>query len=749
MAADLPTVNNVVPQVQAPQSRVSPGQIASPYLEFANNLEKGAQATGDIAKLLAHEEGLKAVTRDENGNVQVERPVIVGDAALAYKHAMQTAAVVQGEDVIRTDMLEMRHKYQDDPAGFAKAAETYKQTKVPQYAKAAGPDVGLALERITNSTAREYHEGILNQKERRDLSRATASIETQIGATENELYALTAGGADMKSPEVRGRLEKIGALWGQLVSNPRIGIPKEKMDYALSQLTSQLYVAGADRRIAEIQKDQGVEAAAAEVEKIRTDPKLNLTPGQRTAYASQLEGAIRQRVNGQTQIDKNAVTAIRAAQGIVEQGFPVPPAQMATVEQAAIQSGNPGVVQELQNLKTIQPVLQDWRKASPAQLERNIADVERTMAEHGATPALLTLRDAGTKLLANARAGIKADPNGWADRTGAVPMAPIDWGGQGQTHENLTTQMRQRVASAETVASVYGIQPSYLTPAERQAIGKVAAMGGKEMTDTAAAIVAGFGDRAPAVLAELGKGDPVLAHVGGLLNTGGSSAVASDAADSIALRNNPEALKNAPHWFRTPNDKTFNWQADIQRGTYGGAFAQAGETGSAAEQTAKAAFLSRAMRQHFDPTVDSPDSAKAKTTYDRALQEAAGAVFDPSGNQYGGVGKYRTGSAFWGDTRKVLVPSAIRADRFGDVVGAIRDEDLGGKWQAGGRTYSAADLRNATPVAVKGGYWFALGDPQSDSPKWIPDANGRKLTVDIDRLEPALRRRVPQAYASQ
>src|SRR5262245_27246462 len=183
--ADLPTIPTRPLTVTAPTTRVSPQQIASPYVEFAEILQQGAKDTGELAERLAHDAGLQAVTRDENGNIQVEHAPIIGKAAIAYKNAIQMKAVTEGEDIVKTDMLAMRHKFQDDPEGFRKAAAVYARDKTLQFQKAAGPDVGLAIERITNNTAREFHEGLLNRKESLDLQRAKSSIEVQIETAKN------------------------------------------------------------------------------------------------------------------------------------------------------------------------------------------------------------------------------------------------------------------------------------------------------------------------------------------------------------------------------------------------------------------------------------------------------------------------------------------------------------------------------------------------------------------------------------
>ncbi len=734
--AELPSIPDRLPQVRAPESRVSPGQIASPYVELANNLEFASREANQAAVRLAHEEGLKAVTRDAEGNIQVERAPIIGDAALSYKKATQVAAVAIGEDVIKDDMLKMRHEFKDDPEGFRKAAETYTKQKVGQYEKAAGPDVALALGRISQNTSREFHEGLLNHKEALDLQRNKTAIEIQIETAKNELFALAAGG-DTSSPDYVQRLQKVGALWGQLANNPRLAIPKERIEFEMTHLTSELGLANLGYKVAKIQREQGTEAALAVAEQVRTDPSLNLKPAERFSYYTRLVQNIEGGARGEERADRRAIAEIDKAAKNVADGYPMPPAQSGTLRQVAAQSRNPEVQARLNELETVAPIIADWRKASPAQLERNLAETDRIMREQGATPAMIALQKSGTEMLKNMRAGLKTDPLGWADRTGAVPVAPFDW----SKPETLDAQMRDRVVAAETVAKHYGIRPSYLRPDERAAITAATAQGGAQMTAVAGAIVSGFGDKAPRVLAEVSKDAPVVAHIGGLMTSNGSPALMRDAAEAVRLRADPQF--KLPHWLNKPTDKIIAAQHTETVSTYGGAFALAGDTGRAAEATAQSAYFSRAYRNGYDPLLETSD---AKTAYKKTLQEAAGATYDPAGVRFGGVDSYGTKPGTWFSSNRVLIPGNIREGYFGSVIGALKDDDLGGKWQSFGRTYSARDVQNAIPVAVRGGYRFAIGDPNSDDPKWIPDANGRPLVLDLERLESEMRKRVPGAY---
>lgn len=736
---DLPHVANGVPQVTAPQSRVSPGQVASPYVQLSESLDLASRELGDFSKRQAKEAGLTAVTRDAEGNVQVERPFIVGDAAIEYQNSVKVAAVTDGENVIKTDMLKMRHEFENDPVGFAKAAQSYSKEKVGQYQKAAGPAVGLALGRIAQDTAREFHEGLLNQKERRDVATAKVSIETQIESTKNEIFAIAAGG-DTTSPEYTRRLEKIGALWGQLSGNPKFGVPQAQIVYEMKQLKSELDVAALGHSLERVQKEKGTAAAMQEADRIRTDPSLALTPAQRFTYYSRLVTGINARERAENVITKQTEGEISEVGTRAAEGLPVPPGRMAALRQQVAESKNPELARKLQDVETVLPTIASWQKMNPAQLEGTLSDLNRQMREHGAPEVGITLRDTGQKLLKQMREGVEKDPLAWSDRTGTLPIPAIDF-----ASPDVSTALRDRGARADAVAAHYGIPASYLTPDERTLLTKVSSVGGQPMLDVAKTLVDGFGERAPRVLSEVSKDAPVLAHLGGLMTSGGSPALMRDAAEAVRLRQDKEF--KLPHWLDKPSDKILRAQHDLTIQEYGSAFFLAPDTGRAAEMTAQAAFFARSARNGYDPLFADGDTGAGKKAYNRALQESAGATFDPKGTQYGGIASFGTRPGTWFSGNKVLIPGNIRTDRFGDVLGALKAEDVVGAQGADGKKFTARDLQNAVPVAVRGGYRFAVGDPMSDSPKWIRGADGNAFVLDLDRLEPALRKRVPGAYA--
>lgn len=732
----LPTTPNTVPQVRAPTPGVSPSQVAAPSLELAHTLDVAAKETGDVAKLYAHEAGLKAVTRDADGNLRVDRLPIIGDAAIPYEHAIKYAALADGEGVARRDDIALREKHHNDPDGYAKAADAYKQEKIAQYSKAAGTEVGIALGKSIDHQTTLTYKGLLNEKERLDLARSTASIETQVQTASNELYALKAQGLPDSAPEIQQRLQTIGAGWGTLQNNPRLAIPKERVEFEMSRLKSEMAVAGMGYRTSEILKNDGPEAAASYVDQIRTDPKLNLTPSERFSLHSRLMQGIKQQISAQDATNKVVAGELKAVSDQALEGVPATPERMGVLRQQVAASGNPELAGALRHIETIQPTIASWIKSDPATLSRTLTDLDRYRREHGDdTGSMGVLKGAGEKLLANMRKGIQSDPLDWADKSGALPVPPIDF-----ASKDVSSQLRDRVARAEQVGAQYGIQPSYLRPEERAIIEKVTAAGGAPMLQMAATIVDGAGNRAPKMLAEVSKESPVLAHIGGLMTMNGSPGLMRDAAEAVTLRQD-KTFKH-PRWLDKESDSIQTEQHKGTLETYGGAFFLEPDTGRAAAMTAQAAFFTRSARgAGFDPKLESTD---AKKLYSRSLQEAAGATFQPDGTQIGGIATYKPG--YW-TNYKVLVPNNMKQDSFGSVIGAIKDEDIAGAQGADGKSYTAHDLRRAVPVAVRGGYRFAVGDPMSDDPQWIRGRDGNPFVLDLERLEPALRKRVPGAYA--
>ncbi len=128
-----------------------------------------------------------------------------------------------------------------------------------------------------------------------------------------------------------------------------------------------------------------------------------------------------------------------------------------------------------------------------------------------------------------------------------------------------------------------------------------------------------------------------------------------------------------------------------------------------------------ARKRLYDAGID-PKKDDAKPVFsERAYQERRGR---PSPTAYSSwLYKISARSLVW-IYAHCPASASIRADKFGDLFGALDDNDVGKVVAKNGKTWTAADFKKAAPVCVNGGYAFALGDPSSTTPQFIADADG-------------------------
>src|SRR6516164_8517985 len=149
---------------RAPESHISTGDIVGPYQQLARGLDKVGEGLDKMAEPLAEQAGYKAVTRDAQGNIQVDRMPIFGAAGNAYARAIKVAALAEGEGAAKRADIELRQQYRDDPQGYQNAATAFKDKTVQQYQAAAGPEVAQAVGQAIDNTTTYTYRGLLNEK---------------------------------------------------------------------------------------------------------------------------------------------------------------------------------------------------------------------------------------------------------------------------------------------------------------------------------------------------------------------------------------------------------------------------------------------------------------------------------------------------------------------------------------------------------------------------------------------------------
>jgi GH24 family phage-related lysozyme (muramidase) len=344
------------------------------------------------------------------------------------------------------------------------------------------------------------------------------------------------------------------------------------------------------------------------------------------------------------------------------------------------------------------------------------AELDTRRKALGENPSDMEIRtfQFGERVLADRKQRLAADPLSYAEQQRDIEPTPMLT--EAESPEAMAGIMQTRIGQADTVSDLHGVPPRYLKAGEAKAIAAAVKANPEQGAQIAGAIVAGAGDRAAAVLAEFGTDAPVIAEAGTILASGGSGAAAQDVVRGYSK---DSKVKMKPAAEKQLYDREVEGALSVQS-------RDAVRIGRAASAITRARLTDDAIE---------PDSAEADAVYVQALNEAAGAVYQ-DGVQYGGFADYSTG--FFSSTR-VLAPNMIRADRFDDVIGSVRNEDLAIKPLDG-----VARLRGLVPVAVRGGYAFHDGDP--DNPRYAQSEDGALFILDIEALAPTIARRMPDAW---
>lgn len=241
--ADLPSLSNTVPQVRAPTPGVSPGQVAAPYNELASTLDTAAKEAGEIAKPLARVAGVQAVTRDADGNLQVQRLPIIGPAADDFRNAVQWSALAQSSGEARRKDLELSREYANDPQGYLNAADAFKKKYVDNITKAVGPEVGLKLATVIDGTTTQQYSSLLAQQQatiKRNFDHDTAAVIKDAKVDLDNL--IETGGMDSAAgrKQANDLMNRIIGSYHERVNNPVLAAPRGEAELAIKKLDQDI-----------------------------------------------------------------------------------------------------------------------------------------------------------------------------------------------------------------------------------------------------------------------------------------------------------------------------------------------------------------------------------------------------------------------------------------------------------------------------------------------------------------------------
>lgn len=655
----------------------------------------------------------------------------------AYDEAGTKTYLQLVDSEMRSTTQQLFEQYRDDPAGLEQSLGVLKQTLrkdhiFPEieadydvgFDRLAGAYLGQARENLAKSVELQARADFIQQTAdlETDQQKQLAGFDPQSPEAGNAIASAQAAIDDHYDTAVqRGILDPDDAAKAKIESrrNAALGFYGKQADAldadGVKAMREEMAANMADGGIAGLDGDgwSTLDASLQKLERVK----------RREAMRS--ENDFRERG------DKMALRLLA--------GVDVIPGELSTFMLDA--GGTPGGKEVLQETLSKISAGRAIRDFSLPEAERHVAGLRKQFGNEPTDAELRTLAFA-EKMVADKRRDITTDSVSYAEKQGIVPETPLltDAG----TAEDMAGIMSTRAKSAEQAATELGVPVRYLKAGEAAALGKTIRANPDAGAAMAGAIVAGAGAAAPQVLAEFGKDAPMIAESGAIVAFGGSQRAAEDVILGYGKSADGKAMKGL---------KPDAAQQSFREVT-GNALTLAREDAARIDRAAASIARKRISEDGLDPASD-----EAKDVHRQAVQEAAGAVYD-RGVQFGGF--TTVGGGYWSTGQKVLVPSEIRADRFEDVLFALTDADMaalrhkpkpGLDFYAGGRggvprfsKSPAATIRDATPVAVAGGYAFAAGDVDSADPQWIMAEDGRPFILDLVALRDRLEPRVPGAF---
>ncbi|WP_153003595.1 phage tail tip lysozyme [Aureimonas ureilytica] len=661
----------------------------------------------------------------------------------AYDAAGMRTYLEQLDTTIRTDVDAVYSKFKDDPAALDNAFQALRTVHMQDHVfPEVAADYDKAFQHVTQPyrhLARENLDQRRKQADRAEFLNRNAELETITARTVAGFDPTRDDAAEAIASSQQARDAHFDSAVARGILDPD--------DAAKAKLASRRQTAVSFYgRQAELLKTP--EEVAALKETMRKDFASGGLAGIDGAGWAELDAAL-----DRTRAEKQRIGS-EADRTLKARGDSIAERVAAGIEVDSAEMGR-FMLDRKTAPKGAAIVNETMEKVSAARILRdkplNEAETYVLGLERDASAVSNGTADFARAELERMKTAARENPVGLAERKGLLP--PEDGSlMDAQSPDDLIGRVKLRVERAELAAEHFGVTPKYLKPGEAAAIRAMVEQNPAGAAALAAGLVRGAGPSVGSILVELKDDAPAIAQAGVILAGGGSPKAAADVIDGYGKGADG---KNHPDFLKEPMKKFVVTQ------TFGQAYAGSPADATRAIATAEAITKARIAKAGIDPK-----SEAVVGIYERALQEATGAVFDGD-VQYGGITKLKISNGYLGgrttgNRKDVIVPPTIRADRFVDVIDAIRDSDLLATGESrsrvgkpyfsapprreNGKAYSAADIKAATPVAVYGGYRFAMGDPTSDDPQWIQGADGRPFVLAIGAMKPILEARVPGAF---
>lgn len=460
-----------------------------------------AQVGSDIGKIADH---AAAVEGEEAGRLAgldpefrpTKAPTIRGEA---YDKAGLQVYGARTRETFAAQLEEAYDAHKDNPQALA-AALYAKRSFIGASLQEVRPELELMFEKSRLTFMRQA----ARAQVARVRTEQTAALETDLTLGVKQLqqraYSL---GLDTTADEVLASdLEELGKTLTRrgMDGKPLVtaGQARKVIERARGEV-NDARLTGAFERL------PTAEAKAKFIEQFKAD--FGKSEGIARHYdfdgferiSGKMEAGVAKEVSARNTLVRAAREDIKSIEKRAEKGFPVPPAEMAAIEAKVATAGDAETSAKLENAKGLLDLQETARTWSPAQMDTALAAGRARLQQEGATEPQVARFTLLESLDREMRTELKADPLGWAARTGTVPVTPLDF----STAEAATSTVKARIAQAEEVGARYGQAPVYLRPDEKRALATATAQGGEQALGIAAAIAGAGGEKAPRMMAEI------------------------------------------------------------------------------------------------------------------------------------------------------------------------------------------------------------------------------------------------------
>lgn len=712
-----------LPGVPAPSGAEAYQASAREFAQLSTLLNAWAD---DAARREGREEGIAAAL--ESGDTLPRRK----DGTLrgeAFDKAAIDVFATRFDAALRNDMFAIGEKHQNDPAAMKAAFDELEAKKRGEVAGRLGPEMTAHFDKRFADYRFPYEKSAERAASTRLRADAAASnvdaITTAFQDVQRKAYLLGGDGEGDEmlaadSERIRRMIENAKAS-GYITPAAAINLHRNlDNDIALNK------VKGAFDRL------EGLDAKQAFLDKLNEDWAAGRAlKGVDTATFQKHVTDMARGLRAEQAVVKQGEREINfSLQSIAQRavaGQAVATEEWTELDRLATRVKQPALVEALSVAKAQVAEVQKWWAMSPRELDLAIRAERARLSREPNEADSQRLKTAESVLAAMSKE-IKNDLISFSERTNRIAPTMLD--PLALTNpEALPQKFAQRLAAATLAAENAGVPVQYFNKAERAAWTDLFNKGGEPAAVAAAAFARHWGaSHAQRAIAEIAPKAGVMATAAAVAAAGGSQDFLTDVARARQMAGQqgykPIELRR-PAVDAASNDE------------FGAAFSAAPASRVRAVDAAKAAYDARAREQGFSADIA---AGNPRREFRRALQEAAGASFE-GGVQYGGVASH--------NGRKTVVPTAIQAARFGDVIAAIKDEDLAANPPLGanGQPLRASDLRSARLVAIGDGkYRAARGDPDGERPQWFAGKDGEPWVLDMHALEPVLKTRRGDLY---